>query len=91
MELDCHRHGGYVIWLAGSPGTGWSYVVTPTSEHLRPLGAGPGEDASGGPFRTKALALTHARARIRQRRVHESQQRSEGDVSIPNTPQRRTP
>jgi hypothetical protein len=91
MELDCHRDGGYVIWLGRSPGGGWSYVVTPTSAPLGTLGPGPGEDASGGPFCTKALALTRARVRIRQTGFHESQQHSERDVPIPDTTQRRTP
>lgn len=91
MELGCHRDGGYVIWLGRSPGGGWSYVVSPTSALLGTLGAGPSEDASGGPFRTKALALTRARERIRQTSFQASPPRSGGSVPIPDTPRRRTP
>jgi hypothetical protein len=85
MELDCHRHGGYVIWLGRAASAGWSYVVTPTSEHLGTPGARLGEDAGGGPFLTKALALTRARAHIRQRSPQASPPRSGGRVTTPDT------
>jgi hypothetical protein len=90
MELDCHRHGGYVIWLGGSPGAGWSYVVTPTSAPIGTPGATLGANDVGRPFRTKTLALTRARARIRQITLEASPPRGGGCVSIPDTTRRRT-
>ena len=47
MEIDCHRHGGYVIWLGRATGAGWSYVVTPTAAPLGPPDVPRGEDESG--------------------------------------------
>jgi hypothetical protein len=91
MELDCQRHNGYAIWLGDSIGIGWSYVVTPTSAHIGALGAGPYANTIGGPFRTKALAWTRARARIRQYNFQEPPQRSGECVAIPDTTRRRTP
>ena len=90
MELDCHRHGGYVIWLGGSPGAGWSYVMIPTAAHTDPTGSALGEDGGGRPFRTKALALTRARARIRQSTLEASPPRSGGCVVTLDTTRRRT-
>ena len=90
MTLDCHRHGGYVIWLGGSLGGGWCYVVTPASGSKELAGRSPGEDDVGKPFRTKTLALTRARARIRQI-IEASSPRSGGRASTPATLQRRTP
>jgi hypothetical protein len=66
MTLDCHRHRGYVIWLGGSPRTGWCYAVTPTAVSIGLPVASLGEEDAGKPFRTKTRALTRARARIRQ-------------------------
>jgi hypothetical protein len=48
MELDCQRHNGYAIWLGESIGIGWSYVVTPTSAHIRAPGARPDANTIGG-------------------------------------------
>ena len=62
MTLDCHRYGGYVIWLGGSPGAGWCYVVTLAAASIGPPGASLGEDDVGKLFGTKTRALTRARA-----------------------------
>jgi hypothetical protein len=91
MELDCHRHGGYVIWLGRATGAGWSYPITPTAAPLGPSDAPRGEDDVGSAFRTKTLALTRARERIRQTSVQESHQRSGGYLASPDTTRRRTP
>lgn len=91
MEIDCHRHGGYVIWLAGSPGAGWSYVMTSTTAPLGAPGAKLGEGDIGRLFRTKTLALRGAKTRIHQANFHVSPQRSGGCVSIPDPTRRRTP
>jgi len=88
MELDCHRHGGYVIWLGGSPGAGWAYVVTLASGSNGLAGSSPGEDDVGKPFRTKTGALTRARARIRQITLDASLPLSGGCVSTPETTRR---
>jgi hypothetical protein len=69
MELDCSRHDGFVIWISRTTDASWSYVVTPTAAHLETHGAGPTARVLGGPFRTKALALLHARERIQQHRA----------------------
>jgi hypothetical protein len=90
MELDCHRHGGYVIWLSRSPGSGWCYVMTPAAASIRPPGAPLGEYDVGKPFRTKTLALTRARARIRQL-TGASPPRGGGRASTLVITRRRTP
>jgi hypothetical protein len=90
MTLDCHRHGGYVIWLGGSPGAGWCYMVTLASGSNDPAGSSPGENDVGKLFRTKPLALARARARIR-RLIEASPPRSGGPASTPATTRRRTP
>ena len=90
MTLDCHRHGGYVIWLGGSPGAGWCYVVTPASGSNGPAESSLGEDDVGKPFRTKTLALTRARARIRHI-IEASPPRGGGRASTSATTRRRTP
>jgi hypothetical protein len=91
MELDCHRHGGYVIWLGGSPGVGWSYVVTPTSAPIGTSGAYLSEDDVGRPFRTKTPAMMRARVRIQQITLEVSPQRCGGCLSILDPTRRRTP
>lgn len=91
MELDCHRHSGYVIWLGRATGAGWWYVVTPTAAPLGPPDAPLGEDDVGRAFRTKTLAVARARARIRQTSLQESQQRSGRYLASPDTTRRRTP
>ena len=73
MKLDCHRHGGCVIWLGRATGARWSYVITPTAAPLGPSNAPLGEDDVGRAFRTKTLAVARARARIRQTSFQESQ------------------
>lgn len=91
MELDCHRHGRYVIWLGRATGAGWSYVITPTAEPLGPPQVPRGEDDCGGAFRTKALAVARARAQICQTSVQESQQPSGRYSASPDPTRRRTP
>ena len=91
MELDCHRHGGYVIWLGGSPSAGWSYVITPTSASIGTPGVTLGANDVGRPFRTKTLALTRARTRIRQITLDASLPRGGRGVPIPDTTRRRNP
>jgi hypothetical protein len=91
MELDCHRYGEYVIWLGGSPGAGWSYVVIPTAAPLGAPRTTLGEDDVRRPFRTKALAVTRAQARIRQTRLDASPPRGGGYFSTLDTTRRRTP
>ncbi len=90
MHLDCHRDGEYVIWLGGSSGVGWCYVVTPASGSNRPARSSPGAEDVGRRFRTKTLALTRARIRIRQI-IAASPPRGGGRASTPATLQRRTP
>ncbi len=90
MTLDCRRHGDYVIWLGGSPGVGWCYVVTPTSGSNGQAGRSPGAEDVGKLFRTKTLALTRARARIRQV-IAAPPPRGGRRTATPATLQRRTP
>ena len=90
MTLDCHRYGGYVIWLGGSPGAGWCYVVTLAAASIGPPGASLGEDDVGKLFGTKTRALTRARARIYLTRKT-SPPRGGGRASTLATLQRRTP
>jgi hypothetical protein len=85
MELDGHRHGGYVIWLGGSPGAGCSYAVIPTSAPIGTPGATLGANDVGRPFRSKTLALTRARARIAQTRLDTPLPRGGRGVSNPGT------
>jgi hypothetical protein len=91
MELDCYRHGGYVIWLGRATGAGWSYVVTPTAAPLGPPDVPRGEDDLGRAFRTKTLAVARARAQSCQTGVQEPQQHREGYVTSSDTTRRRTP
>ncbi len=89
MEIDCHRHDGYLIWLGGAPGSGWCYVMTPASSANGTAGSSPGAEDLGRLFRTKTLALTRARARIRQR-IEASPPRGGRRSSAPTTRPRRT-
>ncbi len=88
MEIDCYRHGSYVIWLARSLGAGWSYVIT-SAALLEAPGAGVRGSDIGRSFRTKTLALRRARARIRQAGSQISPPRGGGYFTTPHPTRRR--
>ncbi len=90
MVLECQRHGGYVIWLSGSPGAGWCYVVTPAPGFDGAAKSSPGAEDVGRLFPTKTIALTRARARIRQI-ITAAPPRGGERASTLATSQRRTP